>query len=692
VSIAVGGKPWRRGDFDAALWTGLVAYTLLIAARRTFLNLNATAAIWPAAGVMAATFLLTPRKSWKWILLVAAAESVFLNDALGFSSRTLISIPEGMLLAFLIRRTCPPSLNFADPRTFTQFAFKAAAPACLISALACYFMPMGAPHPTVSGAVGWFTGHMLGAAIAVPTMVTLLRPRRYRVFDRPAWELLLASGGLLAYATVLFHLHSVVLLLLVFPMAMLVAFRYGPVGASTVSVLMTVLALLHIYAGLPGPRPTTAVQVQWVQTLVAAVFITSLPAAGALASLQRTRRLLARRTEIARQARRRADEAAVAKTRFVANMSHEIRTPLNGVIGLADALSRTPLEPGQRDMVDMIQGSGRALNGILSDVLDLARADAGGLSLTPEAFDAGEAVKAASYLFESIARQKGVGFEVDFAFGCRQPLTGDALRIRQIISNLISNAVKFTEQGRIQVQAGLRPCPADPALAELRVAVIDTGPGIAEDARARLFRRFEQADNSVARRYGGTGLGLAISRELAEMMGGRIDCDSEPGRGSTFTLHLTLPLAAQRPPTPAEAPEVVPEALPGSPRRQRVLLAEDHPVNQRVIQAILGDSVDLTIVGDGQTALDACRAHPFDLILMDTHMPVMDGLTAICGIRAIEAESGGPRTPIVSLTADALPSQVQEALAAGADRHLAKPITAAALIGAMCSVMQQKAA
>jgi len=416
--------------------------------------------------------------------------------------------------------------------------------------------------------------------------------------------------------------------------------------------------------------------------------ISILPTAGAIASLQRTRRLLARRTEIARQARRRADEAAVAKTRFLANMSHEIRTPLNGVIGLADALSRTSLKAPQREMVDMIQGSGRALNGILSDVLDLARADAGGLALTPETFDAREAVTAAAYLFESIAQGKGVGFEVEFDLCCSRTLTGDALRIRQIISNLISNAVKFTDEGEIQVRAVLRPHADDPALADLTVAVLDTGPGIPDDVRARLFRRFEQADTSVARRYGGTGLGLAISRELAEMMGGRIDCDSEPGHGATFTLRLTLPVAVQQPAAPVPAPE----ALPHPARRRQVLLAEDHPVNQKVIQAILGDSVDLMIVGDGQAALEACRAGAFDLILMDTHMPVMDGLTATRAIRALEAQRGGRPTPIVSLTADAMPSQVQDALAAGADRHLAKPITAGALIAAMSSAMEQKAA
>jgi signal transduction histidine kinase len=686
VNNAFGGKAWRRGD--VALWTGLIVYTLLIAGRRTFLNLNAIAAIWPAAGVLAATFLLTSRSRWKWILLVVIVETIAFNDAMGFSSRTLISIPEAVLLAFLIRKTCPPSLNFADPFTFAQFAFKAAVPACLVSSLACYLMPLGAPHATVNGAIGWFTGHLLGATIAVPTTVTLLRPRRYRVFDRPAWELLLVGGGMLAYTAMLFHLHSVVLLLLVFPMAMVVAFRYGPIGAAVVSGLMTTLALLHIYAGIPSPRPIHPVEVQWVQTLVAAVFITSLPTAGAIASLQRTRRLLARRTEIARQARRRADEAAVAKTRFLANMSHEIRTPLNGVIGLADALSRTALKSGQREMVDMIQGSGRALNGILSDVLDLARADAGGLALTPEPFDACEAVTAAAYLFESIARQKGLAFVVEFDPGCSDDLVGDALRIRQIISNLISNAVKFTEQGKIRVRAGLAPRADEPGLADLTVAVVDTGPGIAADVRSRLFRRFEQADTSVARRYGGTGLGLAISRELAEMMGGRIDCDSEPGHGAAFTLRLSLPLAAQAPATPAPTPDTLPEA----DRRQKVLLAEDHPVNQRVIQAILGDSVDLVIVGDGQAAVEAFGTGAFDLILMDTHMPVMDGLTATRAIRAAEARTGAARTPIVSLTADALPLQVRDALTAGADRHLAKPITAAALIGAMSQVLEQKAA
>jgi CheY-like chemotaxis protein len=286
------------------------------------------------------------------------------------------------------------------------------------------------------------------------------------------------------------------------------------------------------------------------------------------------------------------------------------------------------------------------------------------------------------------ATDKGLEFLFDSDADVPQELVGDPLRLAQVLTNLVNNAVKFTEQGEIRVKASIAPSPGDPTLADLTVAVSDTGPGIAEDVQARLFRRFEQADNSVARRFGGTGLGLAISRELAEMMGGRIDCESRIGQGSTFTLRLTLPIAERA----LATPEAAPAALPEGERRQHVLLAEDHPVNQRVIQAILGDSVHLTIVGDGQAALDACGARAFDLILMDTHMPVMDGLTAIRAIRAMEAAKAAPRTPIVSLTADAMPSQVQEALAAGADRHLAKPITTATLIAAMSSVLEQKAA
>ena len=692
MNIALGQNLWRNRDFNLPFWVGLLIYTSLNIARRIFLPASSVVAIWPATGVLAATFLLSPPRTWKWLLLAAVSQSVLIHSYFGWAPRGLLSLPEACLLAFLIRRGCPPSLNFAEPRTLTLFILNAVFPACAVSAVAFYFIPTSeTSQATAMGAARWFTSHALGSAIAIPIMVTLMRPRRYRVFDRPPWELALCAVGVTVYSMTLFGQYNAVLSLFMFPIAMFVAFRYGPVGACTISAVMVGLALTHIYAGFPAPRPTDYVAIEWVQIFVAVVFLTSLPAAGALASLRRTRRLLARRTDIARLARSRADAAAEAKTRFLTNMSHEIRTPLNGVIGLADALSRTAMQPGQREMVDMIRGSGGALNGILSDVLDLARADAGALSLTPERFDVREAVSSASYLFETIARKKGVNFVVEFDIAARDSMVmGDALRIRQVVSNLISNAVKFTDAGEVRVKASLALSRTAPGSADLTVSVADTGPGFSDEVKARLFRRFEQADNSIARSYGGAGLGLSISRELAAMMNGRIDCKSEPGKGAIFVFSLALPLAARAEPVAVAAPEEVIATPDG--HRLKLLLAEDHIVNQRVVQAILGGAMDLTIVDNGQAAVEACQSGRFDMILMDTQMPVMDGLTAIRAIRAMERQRGCDRTAIISLTADAMPQQVAAALAAGADRHLAKPITTAGLMGAMSEALASKAA
>ena len=401
-----------------------------------------------------------------------------------------------------------------------------------------------------------------------------------------------------------------------------------------------------------------------------------------MAYLQRMHRLFARQTTLARLARTRADQAARAKGEFLANMSHEIRTPLNGVIGLADALSRTPLEPGQKEMLNMILSSGQALRGLLSDALDLARAQSGALALTAEPFDVRKTLCAAAYLFETLAREKGLDFRVDFDLRPERPMVGDALRIRQIVSNLISNAVKFTATGGITITGSVRE--QDDGRALLSVTVRDTGRGFDEATKARLFNRFEQGDNSVTRRYGGSGLGLSIVRELATMMGGEVTCRSTPGAGSVFVFEVELPLEQDsRSMDESASQDDARLAIGPSQARPRLLLAEDHLVNQKVVQAILGDRFDLTIVADGRAAVEAFQTQAFDVILMDTHMPVMDGLSAIRAIRAIEAERGSGRTPIISLTADALSEQVRDAIRAGADSHLAKPITAATLFAAL---------
>jgi PAS domain S-box-containing protein len=384
----------------------------------------------------------------------------------------------------------------------------------------------------------------------------------------------------------------------------------------------------------------------------------------------------------------RAEAANVAKSEFLANMSHEIRTPLNGVLGLADALARMQLTPPQQDIVGMIVSSGKALTAILSDVLDLAKAEAGQLDLREESFSLRETIGSAAHLFETVARDKGLDFIVDFAADGPDRLTGDPLRLRQIVSNLISNAVKFTAAGKVSVKAGARP--AEDGAAVLEVTVRDTGPGITEQARAKLFGRFEQGDGSITRQYGGTGLGLSIAATLANMMGGEITCASKVGEGASFTLSIRARIEGADS-APPSAEQTVPVRAPGQTEaRLRVLLAEDHLVNQKVVQLMLEGAAELVIVGNGQEALDAALSQgPFDVVLMDMQMPVMDGMSATREIRRAETAQGRPRTPIIALTANAMAHQVQATLEAGADLHLAKPITADGLYRAIDQVLEK---
>jgi signal transduction histidine kinase/CheY-like chemotaxis protein len=375
------------------------------------------------------------------------------------------------------------------------------------------------------------------------------------------------------------------------------------------------------------------------------------------------------------EARDIAQSANSAKSQFLANMSHEIRTPLNGVIGLAQVLAKTPLSTQQAEMLELIQSSGRTLQALLSDILDLARVESGRLELANEPFHLGRAVREAAQLHESSAEAKGLQFFVEIDDQTDRWIHGDIVRVKQILTNLVSNAVKFTQTGFVSLTVA--PGPDRDGTPTLRFSIEDTGIGFDSKTRERLFSRFEQADGAITRRFGGSGLGLAISRQLAEMMGGDLDCESEPGGGSAFIL--TIPFS------PAETPVAVPgqalEPASDAPPIVRVLLADDHPVNRKLVEMILtGAHTELTSVENGAEAVQACRDRDFDIILMDMQMPVMDGLSATREIRLNEAAMGLGRTPIVMLTANALADHIASAEAAGADRHLAKPFDAAELL------------
>lgn len=367
-----------------------------------------------------------------------------------------------------------------------------------------------------------------------------------------------------------------------------------------------------------------------------------------------------------------AQRANDAKREFLANVSHEIRTPLNGVLGMAQAMAGDDLSPIQAERLQIVRRSGAALQVLLNDVLDLSKIESGRLELDICGFNLAETLVEAAEPFLASARAKGLDLRVE-AGDVDAMFEGDPNRIRQIVANLVSNAVKFTERGAVVVEARRG---ADGVVVQVR----DTGIGMSLDSTRRIFDRFAQAEAGTAARYGGTGLGLSICRDLAGLMNGSIDVESCPGQGSCFTLALPLPdgPARQSPPTPA----------PSEPARLgdlRVLVAEDNPTNQLVLRhllAALGD-ISVTVVDNGAAALEAYEREPWDLVLMDINMPVLDGVAATVEIRSREAARDRARTPILALTANAMSHQVQAYLAAGLDGVVAKPVDAAALVAAM---------
>jgi len=373
------------------------------------------------------------------------------------------------------------------------------------------------------------------------------------------------------------------------------------------------------------------------------------------------------------------ERANAEKSRFLANMSHELRTPLNGVIAVSETLSRQQETPKGKELAELIVSSGRLLERVLTDILDFSKIEAGEIKLARDEFAMTTLVGRIAELHRASAEAKGLDFRWSVSPEADRRFAGDTVRLTQVLSNLLSNAVKFTEAGEVRLEV-------DAAGGVAGFTVADTGIGFDDEVRERLFRRFEQADASIRRRFGGTGLGLAISRSLVELMDGSIDVASELGRGSTFSVQVPLERVEGEAEEVAEDPF---EAFDIS--GARVLLAEDHPTNQKVVQLVLDSvGIDPVIVENGRLALEALHAGRFDVVLMDMQMPELDGLSATIQLRVWEQEQGLPRTPVIMLTANALDEHVKASLDAGADQHLSKPIRADALIEAIIHAMAER--
>jgi signal transduction histidine kinase len=371
-------------------------------------------------------------------------------------------------------------------------------------------------------------------------------------------------------------------------------------------------------------------------------------------------------------AREEALERSRLKTQFLANVSHEIRTPLNGILGVTQLLKQHQLPSEISEYVEVLQGAGESLLAIVDDVLDLSRIEANRLELESRVFDLERVVSEAARSFLVMAQRKGLELLVDVSISARGPVRGDPSRVRQIVNNLVGNAVKFTDTGWVRVTVDRRELDGENS-DRVRIVVKDSGPGIAPEHHARIFEAFEQADVGVQRRFGGTGLGLAITRRIARLMGGEVTLTSALKAGSTFELEVPLPSVVITH-SAQQSSRVTP-----APKALRVLLAEDDPVNASMTAALLrklGHAVQ--IVGNGQECVDVSNQGQTDLILMDVHMPVLDGLKATGVIR--EREKGSKRhLPIVALTANAMKGDDIMCLSAGMDAYLPKPVTVTAL-------------
>jgi signal transduction histidine kinase/CheY-like chemotaxis protein len=382
----------------------------------------------------------------------------------------------------------------------------------------------------------------------------------------------------------------------------------------------------------------------------------------------RIRELLRLRFDTDRIAEERAEALLLAqrqssvKSQFLATMSHEMRTPLHGILGITRMLQQAPPTKSSSDELALIGRAGEHLLTLINDVLDFSKLEAGRVKLAAQPFDLAQLIDEAVSLSLPSAYQSGLMLTTRMHMPRPCPVIGDPSRIRQVLHNLIGNAVKFTGNGAVTIVAKHRNGRA-------RIAVHDTGIGIAADDIAQIFDAFHQTDSSFARRYAGTGLGLTIARELARAMGGDLVCTSKLGRGSCFTVTLDLPAA------PMDLQMVTPPPMPVGPQLSgRVLLAEDNPVNAIVAEASLRKlGLNVEVVTDGEQALAAFRKRRPDIVLLDCQMPVMDGFEAARLIREHEEANGWPRTPLLALTANALEGDREMSMAAGMDEHLAKP-------------------
>jgi len=642
---------------------------------------NGIPALWPMNAIVTAGMLhLAPRGRtvlWSIFCGVGAVVHMLAGDPLALVVIYLACDTVEVLLAtHIARRVTRGRPQLRSVRKALALLAAVLPITTLTAAIGSLMSALVLGHEFWSFFTDWLFCTALGMAIALPAALVILDPerpalaRRKPVAVQIALYGLVASLSLWAFSGVANPMHF-----LIFPAAMLAAFQLGPKGAAWSATIVIAIAAPLTVAGF-GPTTINAgwtepERIRMVQAFVSTLFFTCLAASLSLHREDRLKQLMARRTAAAHAARARAQDASRAKTEFLATMSHEIRTPLNSILGFSELLRATePLSAEGRRKLDLIAQAGGSLVTLVNDVLDFSSIEASRVELDLAPVSPAALLRDAAAIIAPAAQAKGLTLALEVQADETALYQLDESRLRQVLLNLLNNAVKFTAAGGITARLNIeRRDGAD----ELVIEISDTGIGIAVEQLDRLFQRFSQADGSIRRSFGGTGLGLAICKALITLMDGQIGVRSVVGQGSTFWVRL--PAAAAKPMVSTKA-----SAVPGPVAR--ILLVDDHPMNRELGKALLVlAGCDVETAEDGDEAVRAAAMGDFDLILMDIHMPRMDGVAASQAIRALSGPASA--VPIIALSADVMPQQIERCREAGMVDHVAKPIDRATLYAAI---------
>jgi signal transduction histidine kinase/CheY-like chemotaxis protein len=629
-------------------------------------------AIWTANAFVIGALLLLPAR-WAPVLLAVgfvlqgAVILAFGHPLYGAVGYSLVNVIEAIAVVYLARRF--NAVRLTTPGRFAALIFLALAPVLVLAAL---LLGLGAlvieGHFPAEMLLNRLGAKFLGMSMVLPAILLLSQGRRTRLVSERSWEITLGYMAVAVLVGLIITPAAPIALLAMFPVITILGLRTGP---QAVTVAMAVACVVLLSVGfLWGRSPvlaetrTLAQQVAIFQVYLGLVFGTGIVTALMAIHQQRLRDLILRRSVSHQRARERAEAASVAKTDFLATMSHEIRTPLNSIIGFAQVLEMDKdMRPDSRRQIDLIRRSGIALLTVVNDILDFSKVEAGRIELDPKPVDLAVVCRDSLAIVAEAAEGKGLSLDMEIQGELSGGHVCDDHRLCQVLLNYLNNAVKFTDAGRITLTLAVSE---QGDRDRVRISVTDTGVGIAKEAADALFQRFSQVDSSVSRTHGGTGLGLAICKGLIEAMGGQVGVQSTPGAGSTFWLELDL----ERARVSASSDE---EEGHGEALSAHILLVDDHPMNRELgvlMLQILGCTADVAC--DGREAIEAAKSGRYDAILMDLHMPVVDGLAATRAIRALDGPMS--KVPIIAMSADVLPEQISRMRDVGMVDSVDKPV------------------